>query len=150
MTKIACVSLLALACLGAAYGEDKKSAYTMAADAVKQAEHDWVDAGKAGDADKLGVLLADDWVGLGPDGSSRTKKEALADVKSGAQKLESFEFGPMHVKVLGNVAIVQGSDTEKSSMKGKDTSGKWIWMDVFVKTGDKWVAVRSQSAMAPK
>jgi ketosteroid isomerase-like protein len=150
MTKIACVFLLASACLGAAYGEEKKSAYTVAADAVKQLEHDWVDATKANDADKFAVLLADDWVGLGPDGATRTKKEAVADVKSGAQKLEAFEFGPMHVKVLGNVAIVQGTDTEKSSMKGKDTSGKWVWMDVFVKAGDKWVAVRSQAAMASK
>ena len=62
-------------------------------------------------------------------------------------KLESFEFGPMDVKVLGNVAVVQGSDTEKSTTNGKDSSGKWVWMDVFVKRGDKWVAVRSQSAM---
>ena len=53
----------------------------------------------------------------------------------------------MDVKVLGNVAVVQGSDTEKSSAGGKDTSGKWVWMDVFVKREGKWVAVRSQSAM---
>ncbi len=150
MTKIVCVFALAAACLGGAYGEEKKSAYTVAADAVKQMEQDWVDATKAGDADKLGALLADDWMGLGPDGVLRTKKENLANVKSGAEKLESFEFGPMKVKVLGNVAIVQGTDNEKSSFKGKDTSGKWAWMDVFVKTGDKWVAVRSQTAMATK
>ena len=43
--------------------------------------------------------------------------------------------------------MVQGSDTEKSSYKGKDTSGKWIWMDVFVKRDGKWVAVRSQDGM---
>jgi hypothetical protein len=61
--------------------------------------------------------------------------------------MESFEIGPMDVKVLGNVAVVQGSDTEKSSYKGKDTSGKWIWMDVFVKRDGKWVAVRSQDGM---
>jgi hypothetical protein len=52
----------------------------------------------------------------------------------------------MDVKVMGSVAVVQGSDTEKSTTKGKDTSGKWIWMDVFVKRDSKWVAVRSQSA----
>jgi hypothetical protein len=53
----------------------------------------------------------------------------------------------MDVKVIGTVAIVQGSDTEKSSSKGKDTSGKWVWMDVFVKRDGKWQAMRSQSAM---
>ena len=53
----------------------------------------------------------------------------------------------MDVKVLGRAAVVQGGDTEKSMANGKDTSGKWVWMDVFVMRDGKWVAVRSQSAM---
>jgi uncharacterized protein (TIGR02246 family) len=117
------------------------------AETIKQLEHDWTDAMKAGDADKLGQILADDWVAIGYDGKKTTKQGALADLKSGKEKVESVEFGPMDVKVLGNVAVVQGSDTEKSSTGGKDTSGKWVWMDVFVKREGKWVAVRSQSAM---
>ena len=102
---------------------------------------------KAHDIDKLSQIIADDWSGLGYDGSKSTKKEILNDVKSGASKIESFEFGPMDVKVIGTVAIVQGSDTEKSSTKGKDTSGKWVWMDVFMNRNGKWQAVRSQTAM---
>ncbi len=116
------------------------------AQSVKQLEHDWIDAVKAGDADKLGQILADDWSGIGYDGSKQTKQSILADVKSGAIKFESYEFGPMDVKVLGSVAVVQGSVTEKSTTGGKDTSGQWAWMDVFVKRDGKWVAVRSQSA----
>jgi ketosteroid isomerase-like protein len=114
---------------------------------VKQLERDWVEAAKASDADKLGQILADDWVSISPDGAKQTKQSDLADVKSGASKLESFEFGPMEVKVLGNAAVVQGSDTEKSTSKGKDSSGKYVWTDVFAKIDGKWQAVRSQSAM---
>jgi uncharacterized protein (TIGR02246 family) len=116
------------------------------AQSVKQLEHDWVDAAKAGDTDKLGQILADDWTSLGYDGSKATKESLLAAMKSGAQKLESFEFGPMDVKVLGSVAVVQGSDTEKSTTGGKDSSGQYAWTDVFVKRDGKWVAVRSQIA----
>jgi uncharacterized protein (TIGR02246 family) len=115
--------------------------------AVKQLEHDWLDAEKAGDADKLGQILADDWASIGPDGIKGTKQSFLADVKSGATKVDSFEIGPMDVKVFGSVAVVQGSDTEKSTTKGKDSSGKYVWMDVFVKRDGKWQAVRSQTAM---
>jgi hypothetical protein len=50
----------------------------------------------------------------------------------------------MDVKVLGSVAVVQGSDTEKSTNDGKDSSGKYVWTDVFAKRDGKWVAVRSQ------
>jgi hypothetical protein len=137
------VLLLACACLSPVYGQAAKAD---AAEAVKQLERDWLAASKAGDAAKLGQIVADDWEGLGFDGVKATKSEMLANLKSGAAKLESYEVGPMDVKVFGNVAVVQGSDKEKSSFKGKDTSGKWVWMDVFVQRDGKWQAVRSQSA----
>ena len=145
MTKFLGVVFLAAACFHPAYGQTKAASTT--ADAVKQLERDWSNAQKAGDVGKLSQILADDWVGLGFDGTRATKKESLDNIKSGANKLVSFELGPMDVQVIGTVAIVQGSDTEKSSFKGKDTSGKWVWMDVFALRDGKWQAVRSQSAM---
>jgi ketosteroid isomerase-like protein len=147
MIKIFGVFLLVGASFGPVYGQTTKPAASGTAEAVKQLERDWTEAQKARDIDKLSQILADDWSGLTFDGAKSTKKEFLNDVKSGASKLESFEFGPMDVKVIGTVAVVQGSDTEKSSAKGKDTSGKWVWMDVFVNRDGKWQAVRSQSAM---
>ena len=146
MTRFLVVILLVAACLSPAYGQAKSQA-SGTADAIKQLERDWVNAQKAGDVAKLGQILADDWIGLGFDGAKSTKKQSLDNIKSGANKLDSFEIGPMDVQVIGNVAIVQGSDTEKSSFKGKDTSGKWVWMDVFAMREGKWQAVRSQSAM---
>ncbi len=139
---------LVTACIGMAFAQEKTAPARGAgvADAVKQVEHDWTDAMKAGDADKLGQIIADDWVALGPDGKKETKQAFIADFKSGKSKDESFEFGPMTVKVIGNVAIVQGSDTEKSMSAGKDSSGKYVWMDVFAKRDGNWVAVRSQLA----
>jgi ketosteroid isomerase-like protein len=153
MKKLAGAALLVCAFVGLMFAQTKKpTAATPAkgpsvSEAIKQLEHDWVAAAKAGDADKLGQILADDWAGIAYDGKKSTKQSIMADVKSGAQTLASFEFGPMDVKVLGSVAVVQGSDTEKSTTNGKDSSGKWVWMDVFVNRGGKWVAVRSQSAM---
>jgi ketosteroid isomerase-like protein len=148
MKKLVEVVLLVFVCVGLAFAQAQTppAKGPSVAQTVRQLEHEWSDAGKAGDTDKLSQILADDWTGLEYDGSKVTKEKMLADVKSGAQKLESFEFGPMDVKVLGNVAVVQGSDTEKSTTNGKDSSGKWVWMDVFVKRNGNWVAVRSQSA----
>ena len=114
---------------------------------VQQLEKDWGAAAKAGDADKLGQILADDWTAWDSEGKKSTRAEFIAGVKAGKTTLESMEMGPMDVKVLGNVAVVQGSDTEKSTYDGKDSSGKYVWMDVFAKRGGKWVAVRSQVAL---
>ena len=116
------------------------------ADVLKQLERDWTDAQKTRNVEKLGQIIADDWIGVGYDGNKTNKQDFIQGVKSGASKLESFTFADMDVKILGNVAVVQGGDTEKSSTHGEDTSGKWVWTDVFVKKDGKWQAVRSQSA----
>ena len=106
-------------------------------------EREWVEAAQKKDADTLKGILADDWVGQGPTGAM-TKTKALADLKSGDSKLESITLGDMKVRVFGDTAVVAGSDDEKSSYKGKDTSGHYTWTDVFVKRQGKWQATASQ------
>jgi uncharacterized protein (TIGR02246 family) len=141
--------LLVFACVGRAFAQTTSPAAKApsVSQTVMQLERDWLDAEKAGDGDKVSQILADDWKGVYGDGSKLGKQEFVESVRSGAMKIESFEIAPMQVKVMGNVAVVQGGDTEKSSNGGKDTSGKWIWMDVFVNRDGKWAAVRSQTVL---
>jgi hypothetical protein len=40
--------------------------------------------------------------------------------------------------------VVQGSDDEKSTHNGKDTSGTYTWTDVFQKRGGRWMVIASQ------
>jgi len=112
--------------------------------ALMQTEREWVDAAQKKDADTLNRILAEDWVGQGPTGAV-TKAQALAELKSGESKLDSITLGDMKVRVFGDTAVVAGTDDEKSSYKGKDTSGHYTWTDVFVKRQGKWQAVASQS-----
>ena len=121
-----------------------------ATDELKQVESDWVEASKTKNADKLGEILADSWVALGWDGKRTDKAKALADMKTPGNSLDSIDMGPMTVRIFGSTAVVTGSDTEKSMEYGKDTSGKYIWTDVFVKQNGKWRAVASQSTKVPK
>lgn len=134
---------LAVAQTAAKAKETPKTGSTVS-DTLKQIERDWTAAQKTADTDKIGQLIADDWSALGPDGKKIGKKEYLANFKSGDNKYESVDVSDMDVLVSGNTAIVQGGDTEKSSFKGKDTSGKYVWMDVFQKKDGKWQAVRSE------
>jgi len=138
--------------IGLAQTADKKAAPAAnpAVDELKQIELDWFAASKAKDADKLGDILADSWTSIGWDGKTWTKETELADLKKPDNSLDSFEAGPMKVRVFGNTAVVTGSNTEKSKEAGKDTSGKYMWMDVFVKQNGKWKAVASESTKVGK
>jgi ketosteroid isomerase-like protein len=109
----------------------------------KKIENTWAEADKNKDPVALGRLLADDWVYLGPLGVE-TKAQHLAGLKSGDDNLESITLMDMKVRVFGSIAIVTGREHEKSSSKGKDTSGDYLWTDVFVKREGQWRAVNSQ------
>jgi ketosteroid isomerase-like protein len=149
MKKLVVSILSACVCGGLvlAYPTETPSKSASVADTLKQVEQDFGDAIVAADVDKIDQILEDDWVELSGSGRTFTKANILGDLKSGKDKLESFEIGPMDVKVLGNVAVVHGTATEKRTFDGRDTSGKRIWMDVFVKHGDRWVIVRSCGAI---
>jgi hypothetical protein len=77
-----------------------------------------------------------------------SKRELLGDLASGKYKLVSFEMGPMYVKDLSGVAVVQGSVSETSISNGTESSHKSVFMDVLSKRGGTWVVIRSQSATA--
>src|SRR5262245_7709988 len=114
------------------------------ADTIKHRIREWVNEMMAVDVDQLNQIIADDWVD-GYTGKTRTKASFIAALKSGAMKLQSCEFGPMDVKVLGNVAVIQGSVSETSLKDGKITTFQVAYMDVFEKRGDRWVVVRSHA-----
>jgi ketosteroid isomerase-like protein len=117
---------------------------------LMQMERDWGQAAAKNDTATVDKFVADDWVGIDFEGKSITKAEAMADMKSGASTTQSYEIGPMKVRVLGNTAVVTGSDTEKSTYKGKNSSGKYVWTDVWVMRDGRWQAVASQSVKVGK
>ena len=139
--------LLACACIAPVLAKSSEAA--VASDAndiavIKQIEKDMGDAMVAVDIDKLRQIFADDWVTTVPVGKMAivTKESILRDFKSGNDKLEAFELGPIDVQVFGNIAIAHGASTEKRTRNGQDASGKFVWMDILEKRAGKWVVVK--------
>jgi ketosteroid isomerase-like protein len=148
MKKLAGTLLFTCVCAGLVLANPSEvtSKGASVADTLKQQAQDFGDAIKDVDTEKLNQILADDWVSLGSSGRILTREGFLSDLKSGNHKLESFKIESIDVKVLDNVAVVQGTVTEKRTDRGQDTSGHGSWMDVCVKRGDKWVIIRSHSS----
>jgi len=117
-----------------------------AVSAIKQIEQDMGDAMVRADMDKLGEIYADDFATVASSGRIVTKKDLLSNFASFHDKLESFENGPINVQVFGDVAVAQGTVTEKRTRDGKDVSGDFVWMDLLEKRAGKWVVLRSAGA----
>jgi ketosteroid isomerase-like protein len=92
----------------------------------------------------LDRLVGGDWTIQSESGTMGTKAGFLDDVRSGALVIKSFRLHDVHVRVLGDVAFVQGFDDEVSSYKGKDNSGTYNWLDVWERRDGRWVSVATQ------
>src|SRR3954453_13415827 len=122
-----------------------KSAGTVS-QALMDLEQQWNKASKAGDADTLASLLADDIVYLDSDGTMRTKPEVLARTKKA--KWTTMELSDMKVTTPGNTAVVTGSWAGKGTDgAGKAVDGKEHWADTWVKQSNgKWQCVSTAAA----
>jgi uncharacterized protein (TIGR02246 family) len=112
--------------------------------ALLQIERDWTNALLKSDIAFLEKTLGKEWI-ANLDGQVLSKKQDLAELKAKTLKFESMAFSDMKAIVLGETAIVNGLDTEKSSYRGKDTSGKYRWTDIFVKRDGRWQCVVTHS-----
>lgn len=139
--------LLALVVVGLVLAHSSKAAPSSLSDAdtLRQLSREWADASQAIDVKRSSQIMADDWREVGPAGMVKTKESAIHAMLTRDFKLESTDFGPMDVKMMGNIGVVQGSTTvHLREQDGQHNAYKWAWMDVWERRGDKWVVVRSQ------
>lgn len=107
-------------------------------------ENTWSKAIVQHDVAAVSSIVADDWMGQNDSGKIADKTRLLDEMKSGKMSATSMTNRDMHVRLIRGLGIVQGSDDEKSTSKGKDTSGTYTWMDVFEMRDGRWQAIASQ------
>jgi ketosteroid isomerase-like protein len=100
----------------------------------------------------LEKIWADDYVFVNAAGDVLTKKERLANVKSGATALDSInEEENVTVRVYQNSAVVTSRVTLKGQYSGQAISGEYRSTLVWVKGPGGWQLVSNQlTALKPK
>ena len=97
------------------------------------------------DAATLEQIWVDDYTFTNGAGETHTKGERLAHLKSGATSLDSIsEEEDMKVRVHGNVAVATSRVTIKGQYSGKQTSGQYRSIHVWVKGAADWQLVANQ------
>jgi len=121
-------------------GKEKRTGATADVEAtIKKIEQELTDTIVKSDTSAFEKYLASDYLGIGPDGVTQNKSELLADIKSGTLKLESSNLSDMKIQVAeADMAVVVYRSDDKGTYKGKDITGQYRWLDVFVKRDGKW------------
>jgi hypothetical protein len=133
------VLVLTLAAAGTALAQGGK-----AEQEVREVLKQMIDADLKGDAGALDRTTTEDYTITRDNGVVRTKAETLQGIKDGTTKFDSFVVSDVLVRVYGETAVVTFHGDIHGSRAGKDMSGQFREVRVFVKRGGAWRAVMAQ------
>jgi len=113
---------------------------------IKQSESEWAAAASKGDTSAVKRILADDFLGIAPDGSSYDKAKEIADIMNDHGNTISNHVNEVKVRFFGETAVAQGSETwEKRN--GQLKRGTYVWTDTWVRRNDSWQIVAAEDLL---
>ena len=105
---------------------------------IRQVDHERIQAQIGADAVALKRIYADDFIGIGPSGTVRTKAEVISDFTSGELKFQSITTDDVRVRVYGNTAVETGRSTLIGQDKGKAVPRDNRFTRVWIKQRGRW------------
>jgi uncharacterized protein (TIGR02246 family) len=106
--------------------------------AIKQLDGERIQAQVGADAAALDRIYADDFIGVGPSGTVRTKKQVISDFTSGTLKFQSITTDEVQVRVYENTAVETGLSTMNGKDKGTAVPRNTRFTRVWVKQQGRW------------
>src|SRR5829696_4667078 len=118
--------------------------------AIRQVDHERIQAQIEADAVALDRIYADDFIGIGPSGTVRTKAQVISDFTSGDLKFQSIT-DDVRVRVYGNTAVETGRSTMIGQDRGKAVPRDNRFTRVWIKQVGRWRLVSNHySSLIPQ
>ena len=105
---------------------------------IRQLDGERIQAQIGADTAALDRIYADDFIGVGPSGTVRTKKQVILDFTSGTLKFQSITTDEVQVRVYENTAVETGLSTMDGQDKGKTVPRNTRFTRVWVKQQGFW------------
>ena len=141
MRRTLVIAVLALTATSIALGQ-KQSASTdersSVEQAIRQLDNERIQAQIGADAVALDRIYADDFIGVGPSGTVRTKAQVISDFTSGDLKFQSITTDEVQVRVYENTAVETGLSTMIGQDKGKTVPHDTRFTRVWVRKQGRW------------
>ena len=134
-------AVLALALTSIVMAQEQSTAGTQRSNieqVIRQLDGERIQAQIGADAAALDRIYADDFIGVGPSGTVRTKKQVILDFTSGTLKFQSITTDEVQVRVYENTAVETGLSTMDGQDKGKPVPRNTRFTRVWVKQQGGW------------
>ena len=114
---------------------------------IRQLDGERIQAQIGADAAALDRIYADDFIGVGPSGTVRTKKQVILDFTSGTLKFQSITTDEVQVRVYENTAVETGLSTMDGQDNGKAVPRNTRFTRVWVKQQGNWRLVANHYSL---
>ena len=78
---------------------------------IKESESQWAESVANGDASVVERILADDFLGVDPDGNLYEKAKMVADTREAPKEFISNHLNDVKVRFFGDTAVAQGNES---------------------------------------
>jgi uncharacterized protein (TIGR02246 family) len=131
--------VLTVAPMGVAQKQSATGSHqTSVEEAIKKLDNERIQAQIHADAAALARIYADDFIGVGPSGTVRTKAQVISDFTSGDLKFQSITTDEVQVRVYENTAVETGLSTMIGQDKGRTVPRDTRFTRVWVKQQGLW------------
>ena len=144
MRRTLVIAALALAGTSIALGQKQSASRDQRSgveQAIRELDNERIQAQINADARALDRIYADDFIGVGPSGTVRTKTQVISDFTSGDLKFQSITTDEVQVRVYENTAVETGLSTMVGQDKGKAVPRDTRFTRVWVKQQGRWQLV---------
>ena len=138
MLAITIVVLFAAAIASGQQQGEKRDQSAAVEQTIRKLDNERIQAQIHGDASALERIYADDFIGVGPSGTVRTKPQVIADFTSGDLRFQSITTDDVQVRVYGNAAVETGRSTMDGQDKGKTVPRDTRFTRVWIKQQGRW------------
>jgi ketosteroid isomerase-like protein len=141
MRQIFSIAVVALSAAAIASGQQQSASRDPKAvveQVIRKLDNERIQAQIHADAAALERIYADDFIGVGPSGTVRTKPQVISDFTSGDLRFQSITTEDVRVRVYGNAAVETGRSTMDGQDKGKTVPRDTRFTRVWVKQQGRW------------
>jgi ketosteroid isomerase-like protein len=131
------IALLALSATSTALGQKQNSGNEKEKNIVqtiRQLDSNRIQAQIGADTAAINRIYADDFIGVGPSGTVRTKPQVISDFTSGGLKFQSITTDDVQIRVYGNTAVETGRSTmigqDKNKVVPRDNRFTRVWVNL--------------------
>lgn len=129
------IALIALSATSSALGQKQNAGNEqekIIVQTIRQLDSERIQAQIGADTAALNRIYADDFIGVGPSGTVRTKPQVISDFTSGGLKFQSITTDDVQVRVYENTAVETGRSTligqDKNKVVPRDNRFTRVWV----------------------